>query len=225
MPELLGDEFGAVIEDADFRPDDAATFVKNSCTQVQLKKHPDPWKIGGVDCEAILRAFWSEENGLSTVLKGKKVSQNDGDQPKKPVESLAKMCSAMDTEAHERFAAVLAVRTQYQIKHRDLGFGTIIYDRKLQRYSVCIMPSCDALRLKDRTQFPFWRLQAKGKGNPVIVQCEDASLLSLVFEAGKPSTYLWMGSFAPDAGEELWRRTRTAVEDTSLSWKRRSTSG
>ena len=199
LPELLGDEFRAVIEDADFHPDDPTKFVSESSRNIPISAHKPPWKVAGKDCDGALREFWSKENGLRKVLNGKKAHDEDGDQPKRPAESLAMMCSVSDKEAHNRFAALLTVRTQYQVKHRDLGFGVIVFDRSSKQYSVCTIPPCDCLRLKKPTAFSFWRLTDAGRGNPVIVQRDNGELLKLVFQPGKPSAFMWMSLFSPDA--------------------------
>jgi hypothetical protein len=198
LPELLGDEFKAAIEDTDFRPDDPIRFVTESCAEVPIKPHSQPWKVEGETCENMLRKFWSVDNSLQKPIIGKKAHDNDGPQPKKAVEALASMCSGTDNQAHHRFAALLTVRTQYQIKHRDLAFGVVVLNRSTREYSVCLMPLCDSLRLTSATAFPFWKLVPSGRGNPVIIQCDDGGLLKLIFEVGRPSRYLWMGTFSPD---------------------------
>jgi hypothetical protein len=208
LPELLGDEFRAVVEDAEYYPDDPTKFVSVSSNEIPLNAHPQPWVVGGVDCKDALRDFWVQDNALSRLLAGKKPPKEDGSQPTKPVESLASMCSVDDNTAHERFAALLGIRTQYQSKHRTLGFGTIICDRTNKQYSVCIIPPCDSLRLRGQTQFPFWRLGTTGKGNPIIVNRDGGEVLRLVFESGKPSTFMWMAPFTPD----LTKRTVIAVK-------------
>jgi hypothetical protein len=210
LPELLGDEFRAVIEDADYKPDDTTKFVADSCADVPVKPHTNPWKVGGVDCHTILKAFWVEDNNLRKRLDGKdrELAKEDGAQPKKPTESIAVMCSVADADAHQRFAALLAIRTQYQINHRDLAFGAIVLKRNSQEYSVCIMPLCDCLRLKNTTAFPFWRLSTTGKGNPVIVQRDNGKLLKLIFENGRPSVYMWMATFTPDETRGIVTATR-----------------
>ena len=225
LPELLGDEFKAVIEDTDYRPDDATQFVADSCADVPVKSHPNPWIVAGVDCKPVLKEFFIKENALVKPLSGRKAAKDDGDQPKKPAESLAAMCSVSDPKADQRFAALLAMRTQYQIKNRHLGFGAIVLDRRSQKYSVCIIPPCDSLRLKDETAFPFWRLAKNGKGHPVIVQREDGQMLNLVFEAGRPSTCMEMVRFAPDVAKGIVVASKDAEEkyifrhgETELEW-------
>jgi hypothetical protein len=199
LPELLGDEFRAVVEDAEYRPEDLAKFVAVACAEVAVKPPVNPWKIGGEECQRVLKDFWVQENALRKRLEGrdKEVAKADGPQPKKPVESLAMMCSPENSDAHERFAALLALRTQYKADERTLGFGTIVLDRATNQYSVCIMPLCDSLRLKSLTAFPFWKLAASGKGNPVIIQRDNGQLLKLVFEPAKPSACMWIASFVP----------------------------
>ena len=234
LPELLGDEFRAVIEDADYKPDDLAGFLKESCADVPVKPHPNSWKVGGLDCHTVLKDFWIADNELRKRLdelrkrpdcKDSKAAKQDGPQPTKPIESIAVMCSVADVDAHQRFAALLAIRTQYQTKHRDLGFGAIVLDRTSGHYSVCIMPLCDCLRLKKPTTFPFWTLVTSGRGHPVIVEREDGQVLKLTFEAGKPSLYMRMAQFTPDEKKEIVTSTKETSGrhifysgDTTLEW-------
>src|SRR6185295_13693180 len=138
LPELLGDEFKAIIEDTDYRPDDPTKFVVESSSGVQVKPHSNPWTVEGLDCHVLLQEFLGKENGLRKTLRGERVPGS----PRKPVESLAEMCSVSDAQARQRFAALLSVRTQYQVKRRDLGSGVIVLERGSKRYSVCITPPC-----------------------------------------------------------------------------------
>jgi hypothetical protein len=203
LPELLGDEFRAVIEDAIYKPENIEEFIAANSNDIPVKPHQSPWKVGGVDCHKILQKFWTEENDLKKLLSGKKAPRDDGAQPNKIAESLAAMCAVKDPEAHRRFAALLAVRTQYQTKHRVLGFGVIVLKQGTNEYSVCIIPPCDALRIKGNTSFPFWKLSLSNKGHSVIVENAQGELLNLVFEIGKPSKYLWIAEFNPDDTKRL----------------------
>ncbi|MGA6826950.1 response regulator receiver domain [Nitrospira sp. NS4] len=207
LPELLGDEFKAVIEDTEYRPYDLSRFVEMACAGVKVKAHASNWKQKDRPGEEVLREFLHKPNGLSEVLNGNKKAEPIVNKPNNLVGSLADMCSVADTDAHCRFAALLAIRTQYQTKHRDLGFGSIVLNRKSDKYSVCIMPPCDSIRLTADTYFPFWELGGSGKGHPIIVQCGDDKWVELAFIPGKPSKYMRLVSFAPD-------RTRNIVMAT-----------
>ena len=213
LPELLGDEFKAVIEDAYYSPEDATQFIEKACSVIQVKPHSAGWKVGGRPLDEALKEFWSKDNPkLIKRLNGKKKADSgDGTQPDKlPVEDLAVMCSMNDGDAHRRFAALLAVRTQYKPDHRDLGFGSIVLNPRSGEYSVCIMPPCDSLRLKAETNFPFWSLTKSGNGHPVIVQCHDGKWLELVFDPGKPSRYMRFTKFVPDQEKNVVRSTKAA---------------
>ena len=204
LPELLGDEFRAVMEDAYYSPKDLEQFVSESCSVVPVKSHVSPWKVDGRPGEEVLKEFWSKDSESTERLVGRKtVNQSDGAQPRKPVEDLAAMCSVNDTDAQHKFAALLAVRTQYQTKYRGLGFGSIILDRNSGEYWVCVMPACDSIRLKGKTNFPFWNLVKSGNGHPVIVQCGEDKWVRLVFDVGKPSKYMRLAEFTPDDGRKI----------------------
>lgn len=203
LPELLGDEFKAVIEDTDYRPEDVTKFIEEACTGIKIKPHSTNWKVNGRASDEVLREFLYKTNDLRGVLNGdKKPASTDG-QPKKLMESLAAMCSVTDKEAHRKFSALLAIRTQYQTKHRNLSFGSIVWNRTSSKYSVCVMPPCDSIRLTAETYFPFWELKEHGKGHPIIIQLQDAKWLELIFVVGKPSLYMRLVPFAPDQTKKI----------------------
>jgi hypothetical protein len=204
LPELLGDEFRAVIEDSGYRPEKIGEFIEKILPDIPIKPHVSPWTVNGRPCHELLPDFLTKSNELEKRLLNKKAAlESDGAQPRKPLESAAAMLSVKDPEAYRRFAALLAIRTQYQEKHRALGFGVIIYNQETKEYSVCIIPPCDALRIKSTTSFPFWKLSTMGKGHPVFVENLNNELLNLVFESGKPSKHLWLAPFIPDVTKRL----------------------
>jgi|CXWL01.1.fsa_nt_gi hypothetical protein len=209
LPELLGDEFKAVMEDAHYSPEDVEQFVREACSVIPVKSHVSPWKIGGRPGEEVLKEFWNNDSESTERLVGRKTPDSlDGAQPRKPVEALAAMCSVNDAEAQHKFAALLAIRTQYQTKYRGLGFGSIILDCNSGEYWVCVMPACDSIRLKGKTNFPFWNLTKSGNGHPVIIQCDEDKWIRLVFDIGKPSKYMRLAEFIPDDRRKIVMATR-----------------
>jgi len=228
LPELLGDEFRAVIEDTEYRPEDLPKFIEEMSAAVKVKAHSPIWKLNGRSSDEVLREFLHKPNDLSEVLDGDKKIDPEAGQPEKFMESPAKvtkslagMCSVTDKEAHRRFAALLAIRTQYQTKHRALGFGSIVLNRQSGKYGVCIMPLCDSIRLTADTSFPFWELSSSGKGHPIIVQCGDDKWIELTFIPGKPSKYMRLVLFAPDQSHNVVMATK----DTNQKYVFRSQDG
>lgn len=215
LPELLGDEFRAVIEDADYRPKDLPKFIEEISATVKVKPHSPIWKLNGRSSDEILREFLHKSNGLSEMLRGNKKIDVEPGQPKKFMEgpariiaSLVAMCSVADQEAHRRFAALMAIRTQYQTKRRDLGFGSIVLNRQSGKYNACVMPPCDSIRLTSETLFPFWELSNPGTGHPIIVQCGDDKWVELGFMPGKPSKYMRLVAFVPDEESNVVMATK-----------------
>ncbi|MDR4493681.1 MAG: response regulator receiver domain [Nitrospirales bacterium] len=209
LPELLGDEFRAVIEDSYYSPEDVTKFVADTSAVIEVSPPSPPWKIKGRSCDVVLKEFWVKDNDLlKPLMKREKADPDDGDQPKNPIEKIAVMCSVNDGDAHSRFAALLTIRTQYKTKYRNLGFGTILLDRSNGKYSVCIVPPCDSLRLNCETNFPFWYLTQSKSGHPIIFQCPDGKWRNLTFKVGKPSQYMWFGKFLPDAEKKIVRVTK-----------------
>lgn len=196
LPELLGDEFKAIIEDTDYRPNDVTDLVGKASSGISFAPQFSNWKLDGCKGEEILREFLRSPNSLDDIINGKR-KKPDGI-PNNLLNSLAAMCSRTDKDSHCKFAALLAVRTQYQIKHRELSFGCIMLNRTSGKYSICLMPPCDAIRLTGDTHFPFWELGKEGKGHPIIIQHQKDKWLQLTFVVGKPSKYMRLVPFAPD---------------------------
>ena len=212
LPELLGDEFRAVIEDSNYSPEDVTKLVMDACQVIQVKSHANGWKVEGHSLDEVLREFWMKDHPkLSDRLSGKKkAGAGDGAQPPKlPIQCLADMCSMNDEDEHLRFAALLAIRTQYTSDYRVLSFGSIVLKSTTREYSVCIMPPCDSLRLKCETNFPFWMLSESHKGHPVIFQCHDGKWVELGFESGKPSKYMHMVKFLPDQSSKVVQSSKS----------------
>ncbi len=109
--------------------------------------------------------------------------------------------------AKERLAALYTTRTQYG-SDRKLEFGTIARRKLLDdqyEYSICLMPLCDCVRLKNGTsyQFPFWKLRVDNKSassKGMVVELPDGSFIEL-FSMGKPRDQLWMGDFKASASK------------------------
>jgi hypothetical protein len=113
-----------------------------------------------------------------------------------------------ETHADKRLAALFNLRTRYLGKSLpELAFGAIVRRKaggeasESHEYSICLMPSCDGIRLpqEKRANFPFWRLLrvAGPEGRGIVIQTEDENYVSLV-SRGKPRDMLWLDSFMPE---------------------------
>ena len=111
-------------------------------------------------------------------------------------------------EARMRLAALYNTRTQYS-DHRNLVFGTVVRENNDgdAKYSVCLMPLCDSLRLSNENdkvyRFPFWSLKHSNSGasaRGVVVELPEGGFIEL-YIMGKPRDQLWIGKFkAGDTG-------------------------
>lgn len=84
------------------------------------------------------------------------------------------------TGKYVQYASLLATQYSPSSNPAPLGFGTLV---KLSdgRYSVCLQPECDCVRLKEPTKFPFIILQgpADGGKNLIAVPILDGEPKSL----------------------------------------------
>jgi hypothetical protein len=91
--------------------------------------------------------------------------------------------AAACTAANESFAMLLSLRSHYQPPTPILGLGCVLKqgmgdDRT---YWVCVQPSCDSLRLKQKTAFPFLPLSvvAPGKLFHIVVKQTESTTVRL----------------------------------------------
>lgn len=201
IPELLAEEALAVMIDNAISADDAKDMADNAIDGMKLQT---VWnKKDGKSAPNGYLATRLLKDGLAAIRDDAKCDNR----------VIRRIHTDMDTnsaKAAERLAALYVTRTQYG-EHRYLEFGTIVRhsvmtpDKEEQRYSVCLMPLCDCVRLvKDtRYRFPFWELKSvAGKGNSkgLVIELPGEEGFVELFSYGKPRDQLWMDEFT--ASEE-----------------------
>ena len=176
----IADELVAIMEDA--------IEMQRSVTWNLI----DAWleeKVLGVDEREKLRA---------TLMHGASVRAEMAAVPKKRRwQSLTRMFlennDEMDAIEIDREFAWLSSHRLVVDGPRRLHLGTVTYERRDQKYLVCVTPRCDSVRLADRTRFLFLELKdGDGKWKMVVKNSEDAFAVKTITR--KPLTR----SFMPD---------------------------
>jgi hypothetical protein len=187
LPELLADEIRAVVEDERL----SAGMAKKIAVAALASDH-----VSKKDKELIPMP----QNGT----KPKNVADKLKDGGEIPM-------------GHLRLAALFSSQTQYSSASRNLCFGTVVrYRAKYSKkgtpwqYAVCLVPTCDSLRLKPTqpAQFPFWTVEREtyngtSRRNGMVLVSDDGDNISLS-AGGKAGEKLWTDSFAVD------KKTKTA---------------
>lgn len=125
------------------------------------------------------------------------------------LEALHHEIDVTNSSAKERLAALYTSRTQYGAARR-LEFGSIVRETLEgggHRYSVCLMPLCDCVRLTNGTKykFPFWTLRDQlpdGPSKGVVVQLPGDEGHVELFVMGKPRDHMWL-SFYEAAADKM----------------------
>lgn len=209
IPELLAEETLAVMVDSRISHDSAKQIADKAIEVLDIRT---AWKDkDGNDTEAGKFANKLLKDGPDKVRR--KIDLNS--------ENLDKLYEELDktnSSSKERLAALYSSRTQYG-NERSLQFGTVVrYTRPLAdgaeevRYSICLMPLCDCVRLKKDQiyRFPFWDLRLDNKGassKGIVVELPEGGFVQL-FSMGKPRDQFWLGEFAADQS-----RLVRAIED------------
>lgn len=198
IPELLAEEALAVMIDNQIGQE-VATKLANKAIDGMSIATAWPRKTGNKDAGDV-SAIGLLKNGPGKIR----------DRVHLDSAALDALHAEMDKGSHsakERLAALYTTRTQYG-SDRKLEFGTIARRKLLDdqyEYSICLMPLCDCVRLKNGTsyQFPFWKLRVDNKSassKGMVVELPDGSFIEL-FSMGKPRDQLWMGDFKASASK------------------------
>ena len=223
LPELLAEEALAVMTDHAVPPEHTAQMSSEAIDAKRIKLH------------------WQAKQGQPTAVSGQiaanllkyghefvKDEFNFEKNRDKRVSELHAAMGANKTGSEKRLAALYNTRTIYSDR-RSLTFGTIV---RLQtedeiRYSVCLMPICDSVRLVEHRcyKFPFWSLAPSNSGassRGVVVEVPAGELVEL-FAFGKPRDRLWISRFTAgprgtvEAAEKENRRYFTS-NSGELEW-------
>lgn len=183
LGELLADEIRAVVED-------------ECITVAQAKRIA----VAAMESDHVSNA----DKSLIAKLK------ENPNKAKKTIQQVS--VNGVVTKGHLSLAALFCNRTQYSSPTRELGFGTVVrYRAKRARtsvpwcYAVCLIPSCDSIRLAATApvRFPFWTLEIEGFNSQVIrngmVLPQDKGEYLSLSAGGKAREKLWIDSFDVDS--------------------------
>lgn len=130
------------------------------------------------------------------------------------------LLSSEDNNENVLFSHLMSHRTHYS-EERHLSLGTIIRKIKDSNYFLCLQPSCDCVRLKEKTDFPLLRLYKRDKGEKfdlVIHENEERIFLRL----GTKPKDLVIETFAPDRKKQIVRaaydKNKFIFKDSGYDW-------
>ena len=199
LPELITDELLSIISDDQVDIDITKRIIMDRVKQ---------FKLDSVDCVQKVESAQLEE-GIQAkdypalFLNGNQnVSTPKGLKPKH-LDSFHKAFGCEQSKSDKNLASLFALRANYcSSATPKLKFGTIgsfVDTNSNTQYWVCLMPSCDCVRLSlDKpTIFPFWTLSLTPKsGSRGIVVPVKNDYLEL-YVCGKIKENMWIESFGP----------------------------
>jgi hypothetical protein len=192
IPELLAEEALAVMIDNQIEQDAAKVLADEAIDGMAITT-AWPRKTGNTDAGDI--------SAVSLLKDGPEKMRSKVHLDHAALQILYEEMDKGSHSAKERLAALYTTRTQYG-PNRKLEFGTIVRRKKAATeydYSICLMPLCDCVRLKNGVsyEFPFWKLRIDNKSassKGIVVELPDRTYIEL-FSLGKPRDQLWMGNF------------------------------
>lgn len=196
LPDLLAEEIRAVVEDERLSASESSSIAKAAL------------KRGHVA---------SADKDLVQLLKDKAAAK-----------TVAKKLNVKGVvpAGHLSLASLFSSRTQYSSAAKRLCFGTVVRFRKKHskkadewKYAVCLVPSCDSLRLKHaEVRFPFWTVEVESYSDPLprngmVLELKMGQHISLS-AGGKAGDKLWTDSFIVEKKTKtvVAQRTRTAYK-------------
>jgi len=212
LPALIAEEFLAVVEDHFAKIGDWSEVVRERVAGMPVACPAGRWsaetgevnekgnrvfrQVSNDEFAMIARALLNEGvKGLKSYRDCTEVKKLSGDaksftrgQDPSVIGALRGAVDARGIRANERLAALFNARTYYDQQARVLTLGTVVRfgEREKSEYSLCLVPVCDAVRLRcDRSyEFPFLRLSCgiSGQcgGNGCVVEDIRDQLVELV---------------------------------------------
>jgi hypothetical protein len=197
LPELIADEFRAVLEDSEYSPENLEEFISEIADGINIASSTLTFSSEGAPSE-------QADAVLRRLIKSR-ISKPHFDKIKKKPRDYAALFNSLHGGEDKRFAALLSERTSYTTANKNLGFGTFIkrqvpdeFGTLHSEYSVCFVPICDSLRLNGNVTFPFWKLELTGSGPKQCLTTPTSEIVELVL-AGKTNTNLWTHQFTASA--------------------------
>jgi len=212
LPPLLAEEFLAIVEDYFAKTGDLSEVVKDRVGSMNIGTGTKPWyleaeKANDKGVKEVKELPKEEFLRLAKVLltqgirglkaerrcpEVRKLSEN-GKSLTRAMEPdvLDVLRNAVDADGgktNERLAALFNSRTYYDQQIRILSLGTVVryVDGEKAEYSLCLVPVCDAVRLKvgRSYEFPFLRLSdgvmGNRGGNGCVVETVQRDLVQVV---------------------------------------------
>lgn len=194
---LLLSEIGAVLEDALPSPLMPKEMLNDWCANV--------WKPGG-HLDEMFSATDSDHRVIAEDIctlgfddaRGKHSSVPNLKNPVNVRKAAKILLPSDESDANHRFSHLMASRTFYGEKDKELKLGSVLQHGVKDSYFLCIQPVCDSVRLTESRAFVFVRLKQAEPGSQVshVVIKPDDSVLELMYT---PKSYrCFTATFSPD---------------------------
>jgi len=213
LPELIAEEVLAVLQGSQISQIEMNALAEDIASRIQLNPAAFDWPVkdGRQKPQPPQLALRYLAGGWSALKEECPSSQLERIEAVDCIERFHNAMNCSVSHGDSKLACLYGLRTRYESEGSApvLGFGAIVRfkaDESAQwTYAVCIMPMCDAIRLKgganaSATVFPFWSLDSsKGaaNGRGLVVEA-DGGFVRLV-AAGKPGQRLLLDGFMADA--------------------------
>lgn len=197
---LLVSEIEAVLEDALPNPLIPKKLLEDWCMHV--------WKPGD-HLNALFASKGLDHRRIAVDIctKGFKIAKDTHNaipnlsNGAQKVRKAAKILIPSDnSDINHRFSHLMASRTFYGDKQKELKLGSILHNKSNDQYLLCIQPICDSVRLKSRRAFIFVEMSigdSPGHNLSHVVFKNDKSMLELIYQ---PKSYLCcVANFLPDS--------------------------
>lgn len=201
LPELLAEEILSVLTEVQPSGNEMSAVAQGLIEKLVFTKAP--WQVNATTPAQVIESVKSFLIEGTSVLTGKQKSMEH-----KTISDIHDAIGCGQSKADSRLASLFSLRTHYaETNPPSLSFGTIVREKfeneDQYRYSVCLMPLCDSIRLSNeggaKTLFPFWRLSQNangggGKRGIVVPVSNDAYEELYMF--GKARDNLWLEQFS-----------------------------
>lgn len=202
LPELLAEEILSVLTEVQPNSEVIGAVAKGVADKLPFSKAP--WQKDGTTSAQIIESVKSFLTEGISALSGKQKALDH-----KTISEIHSAIGCDQSKADHRLASLFNLRTHYAgTAAPSLSFGSIVRERLQEeghyRYSVCLMPLCDSIRLSNKdgakTLFPFWTLSQNangGGGKRGVVVRVPGDKYEELYMFGKARDNLWVEQFLP----------------------------
>ena len=213
IQDLLSDEIHSILSEYKVSDDDCFSMFQEKCNDVKEEQLNDVFTTDelkdGKTAKDVKQFFVSLfQNRKLNNLNPFKECQSSHKSRRVSHELLQKLQKLVGLVADKKsysdgaLSRLFCLRTVYNDK-RILKSGTIVRNLSDNFYYLCLMPTCDCVRLaKKKTSFPFWSLTKvdsshEGRAHGIVILNENNESLSLCLK-GKIRKQMKFWTFQPD---------------------------